>query len=148
MSGMYRPVSDTPGSLGLNHPFSNACKGALGVTGKRRSQMKYLIVPATVVLLGATLFLFREPIALAIGDSLVVQDKLKPADAIYVISGPDNTRIDYGIRLFQQGYARQIIFTSQAGGAPVPRQTQLNMAKSEPSNRGYLLKRLPLMDLK
>jgi uncharacterized SAM-binding protein YcdF (DUF218 family) len=70
-----------------------------------------LIIIITVVLLGAILFLTREPILLALGDFLVVKDELQPADAIHVISGPDNTRIDYAIQLYQQGFARQIIFT-------------------------------------
>jgi uncharacterized SAM-binding protein YcdF (DUF218 family) len=72
--------------------------------------MKYFIVPVTVVLLGATLFLFREPIALAIGDFLVIRDELQPADVIHVIAGEDH-RTDYAIQLYKQGYGRQIFFT-------------------------------------
>jgi uncharacterized SAM-binding protein YcdF (DUF218 family) len=87
--------------------------------------MKYLLViTAAVGLLWMALFLIHERILLAIGDFLVVQDELQPADAIHVISGPDNTRIDYGIQLFQQGYARQIIFTG--GWCPC---TQANSAE-------------------
>jgi uncharacterized SAM-binding protein YcdF (DUF218 family) len=72
--------------------------------------MKYLILPATVVLLGVTLFLFREPIALAVGDFLVVQDNLQPADVIHVIAGEDY-RTDHAIQLYKQGYGKQIFFT-------------------------------------
>lgn len=70
-----------------------------------------LTIAVFVVFLGVILFMFREPILLTIGDFLIVQDELKPADAIHVISGPDNTRIDYALRLYQQGYAKQLIFT-------------------------------------
>jgi uncharacterized SAM-binding protein YcdF (DUF218 family) len=76
-----------------------------------RHQMKHIpIIVATVVLLGATLFLARKPILLAVGDFLVVQDELQPADVIHVISGPDY-RTDYAIQLYHQGYGGQIFFT-------------------------------------
>jgi uncharacterized SAM-binding protein YcdF (DUF218 family) len=70
-----------------------------------------LIIATLVVLLGALAYLIREPVLLSIGDFLVVRDDLQPADAIHVIAGPDSTRIDYGIQLYQQGYAKKIIFT-------------------------------------
>lgn len=69
-----------------------------------------LIIIATAVLLGATLLLARKPILLAIGDFLVVQNELQPADVIHVISGPDY-RTDYAIQLYRQGHANQIFFT-------------------------------------
>ena len=71
---------------------------------------RLLIISGIVVLLGATLVLLREPILLAVGGFLVVQDQLYPADAVHVISGPDH-RTDYAIHLYHQGYAGQIFFT-------------------------------------
>lgn len=62
------------------------------------------------LLIGATLFICSEHILLAIGDFLVVQDKLEPADVIHVIAGPDY-RTEYGIQLYKQGYGRQVFFT-------------------------------------
>ena len=47
---------------------------------------------------------------LAIGDSLVIQDELKPADVIHVIAGKDD-RTDYAIQLYKQRYGKQIFFT-------------------------------------
>jgi uncharacterized SAM-binding protein YcdF (DUF218 family) len=70
-----------------------------------------LTLGVAILLVGSILYLIREPILLAIGNFLVVQDELNSADAIHVISGSDNTRIDYAIALYQQGYANQIIFT-------------------------------------
>ena len=67
-------------------------------------------ISLAIVLLISTLFLTHERILLAVGDFLVVQDKLQTADVIHVIAGPDH-RTDYGIRLYQQGYSRQIFFT-------------------------------------
>jgi uncharacterized SAM-binding protein YcdF (DUF218 family) len=69
-----------------------------------------LIIAVAVALLGTILFLARRPILLAIGDFLLVQDELHPADVIHVISGPDD-RTDYAIQLYQQGYGGRIFFT-------------------------------------
>jgi uncharacterized SAM-binding protein YcdF (DUF218 family) len=78
---------------------------------KPKHLMKHiLVITAIVVLLGMTLFLIRESVLLAIGDFLVVQDELQPADVIHIISGPDD-RTDYAIQLYQQGYGRQLFFT-------------------------------------
>ena len=68
-----------------------------------------VIVPA-VVIVGVLLFGAREPILLAVGDFLVIQDTLQPADVIHVISGPDN-RTDYAIQLYKLGYGKRIFFT-------------------------------------
>jgi uncharacterized SAM-binding protein YcdF (DUF218 family) len=71
---------------------------------KPKNSVKYILI------ITGTVFLIREPILMAIGDFLVVQSELHPADVIHVISGPDD-RTDYAIQLYQQGYARQIFFT-------------------------------------
>jgi uncharacterized SAM-binding protein YcdF (DUF218 family) len=73
--------------------------------------MKY--VPSLLVAvaaLGAILLLIREPVLLATGDYLVVQDELRPADVIHVISGPDD-RTDHAIQLYKEGYGDRIFFT-------------------------------------
>jgi uncharacterized SAM-binding protein YcdF (DUF218 family) len=57
-----------------------------------------------------TLFLAREPLLLVIGNFLVIKNNLHSADVIHVIAGEDH-RTDYAIKLFKQGYARQIFFT-------------------------------------
>jgi uncharacterized SAM-binding protein YcdF (DUF218 family) len=74
----------------------------------RRKHLVPILI--AVVLLSATLFLTRDHILLAVGDFLVVQDKLQPADVIHVIAGAD-FRTDYAIHLYKQGYGRQIFFT-------------------------------------
>ena len=63
-----------------------------------------------VVLLGSFSLLFKEPILLAFGDFLIVQDELKPIDVIHVIAG-DDYRTEYAIQLYKQGYAKYIFFT-------------------------------------
>lgn len=59
---------------------------------------------------GVVFYAARKPVLLAIGDFLVVQDVLRPADIIHVIAGPDH-RTDYGIELYKKGYAKRIVFT-------------------------------------
>jgi uncharacterized SAM-binding protein YcdF (DUF218 family) len=69
-----------------------------------------MIVIAVAVLLCAALFVARRPLLLAIGDFLVVQDDLSPADVIHILSGPDY-RTDYAVQLYEQGYGKQLFFT-------------------------------------
>jgi uncharacterized SAM-binding protein YcdF (DUF218 family) len=69
-----------------------------------------LILVGAGFLLGAALFLFREPVLFAIGDFLIIKDELQPADLIHVIAGPDH-RTDYGIELYKQGLGERIFFT-------------------------------------
>jgi len=45
-----------------------------------------------------------------IGDFLVIEDDLHPADIIHVIAG-DDYRTDYAIQLYQQGYGKTLLFT-------------------------------------
>lgn len=45
-----------------------------------------------------------------IGNFLVVQNDLRPADVIHVIAG-DDYRTAYAIQLYKQGYARMLFFT-------------------------------------
>jgi len=64
-------------------------------------QSKKLLIG--IVLLGFFLLvLFHEQCLLMIGDFLVVEDDLRPADVIHIIAG-DDYRTDYAIQLYQQG---------------------------------------------
>jgi uncharacterized SAM-binding protein YcdF (DUF218 family) len=69
-----------------------------------------MVIAIAAVLLGATLFMVRKPILLAIGDFLVVEDELHPADIIHVLAGGER-RTDYAIQLYNQGYGKQIFMT-------------------------------------
>jgi uncharacterized SAM-binding protein YcdF (DUF218 family) len=72
------------------------------------SRKKLLI--GLMALGGILLFVSRERWLLAIGDFLVVQDDLHPADVIHVIAGQDY-RTDYAILLYKKGYAKTLFFT-------------------------------------
>ena len=60
--------------------------------------------------MGVIAFFALETVFQAIGDFLVIQDDLQPADVIHVIAGHDY-RTDYAIQLFHEGYGKQIFFT-------------------------------------
>ena len=62
----------------------------------------------TFVLVG--LFLIHKPVLLTIGNFLVVEDKLKPADLIHILGGGFD-RLDYGLQLYEQGYGQRIFIT-------------------------------------
>jgi uncharacterized SAM-binding protein YcdF (DUF218 family) len=70
-------------------------------------RMKILIGFAFLCLL---LVLFRDKWLLGIGDFLIVEDTLQPADVIHVIAG-DDYRLDYAIQLYRQGYGKKIFLT-------------------------------------
>lgn len=48
--------------------------------------------------------------ALHVGDFLVVEDPIRKADLIHVVSGPDY-RTEYAIELYKKGYAEMMLFT-------------------------------------
>lgn len=73
----------------------------------RARHLKFLAVAS---LLGGALFLAHRSILLTVGDFLIIQDTLRPADVIHVIAGPDE-QTDYAIHLYQLGYAKKIFFT-------------------------------------
>jgi uncharacterized SAM-binding protein YcdF (DUF218 family) len=72
-----------------------------------RKSMKIFI---SLAALSLALFVFRETWLQAIGDFLIVEDTLHPADVIHVIAG-DDYRTEYAIQLYKQGYGKTIFFT-------------------------------------
>ncbi len=68
------------------------------------------ITIGSILLLAAALALTREYWLAVIGDTLVMQDPLQPADVIHVIAG-DDYRTDYAIQLYKQGDAQTLFFT-------------------------------------
>ena len=67
-----------------------------------------IIVSLVVVIIA--LMLFRAQWLLWVGDFLIVQDTLRPADVIHVIAGEDY-RTDYAIQLYKQGFSEHLFFT-------------------------------------
>lgn len=57
-----------------------------------------------------SIILFRERWLTLIGDFLIIDDLLEPAEVIHVIAGEDY-RTDYAFQLYQRGYGKTIFFT-------------------------------------
>ncbi len=68
------------------------------------------MIPAGVALLVLLLILSRERWLVLIGNYLVIEDTLQPADVIHVIAG-DDYRTDYAIELYRNGYADTLFYT-------------------------------------
>jgi uncharacterized SAM-binding protein YcdF (DUF218 family) len=77
------------------------------VLPKFQLKMKILFALLGLVII---LFLSREQWLLFVGDFLVVEDTLQPADVIHVIAG-DDYRTDYAIQLYKEGYGKTLFFT-------------------------------------
>ncbi len=75
--------------------------------GPQQVRMKLVL---GFVFLAVLLFLSREEWLLFIGDILIVDDTLHPADVIHVIAGEDY-RTDYAIELYKRGYGEALFFT-------------------------------------
>jgi uncharacterized SAM-binding protein YcdF (DUF218 family) len=75
-----------------------------------RSNKILAIILLSALLIGAISLLFKDPLLLAIGNYLVIQDELVPADVIHVIAGQDY-RTEHAIHLYQKGYGKVIFFT-------------------------------------
>jgi len=75
-----------------------------------RRHRRRIVVFAGLALLSILLILFRERWLLLIGDYLVIEDTLQPADVIQVIAGQDY-RTDYAIQLYKQGEAQTLFYT-------------------------------------
>jgi uncharacterized SAM-binding protein YcdF (DUF218 family) len=100
-------------------------------------------IPAAAALLIVTLLLTHERILLAVGDFLVVQDRLQPADIIHVIAGPDH-RTDYAINLYQQGYGKIIFFTG--GWCPCDNVYQGQHSRERAMEQGVPLEAIAIDD--
>ncbi len=69
------------------------------------------------------------------GEYLFQKDELKPSDVIVVLSGEEAERVEYGVRLFKEGWARKnrIIMT---GGPVVWRYTWSALMKMQAESLG------------
>lgn len=96
--------------------------------------MRFLLF---LVVLGATLYVFREPVLRRLGEMLVVRDPDAPADAIVVLSGSIPDRILHGVDLYKAGMAPQIVLTREVEmpGLEQLRQRGLEIPERHEMNR-------------
>ena len=78
-----------------------------------KRQVVYGLVAASGLILAAILLLpaIHQPILQAIGNFLVVQDELQPADLIHILGGGYPDRLDHGAALYRAGYAPLVFAT-------------------------------------
>jgi uncharacterized SAM-binding protein YcdF (DUF218 family) len=98
---------------------------------------KWIRFLAVFFLLLAVCLLAREPILLGIGNFLIVQDDLQPADLIHVLGG-DVERIDYAIELYKQGLGGRILFTGGRLELPLVNATYSQLAREYAESKGVL----------
>ena len=79
---------------------------------RRRSSLPvFLILVGLILVFAASLYFLHAPLLNRLGQILVHQDPLRPADAITVIPGPGGERMRTGIRLFKEGFAEKMILS-------------------------------------
>lgn len=70
---------------------------------------KWLLV---ILLVAMVLFVFRVPVLEKIGSLLILQDELKPSDAIVVLAGSHTgNRMEEAVRVFDKGMGKVIVFS-------------------------------------
>lgn len=103
------------------------------------------ILIASVVLAAIVVFGY-EPALNKAGSYLLRKDSLKPADAIVVLAGEQTERTEYGVKLYQEGWARKdrIIM---AGGPLVWRYTWAGLMKEHAMSLGVPARNILTEDL-
>jgi len=105
----------------------------------RRFVARIGIILATFLILTASVSLvFRETLLRKAGGFLVVDEELRPADAIVMLSGSIPDRILEVVDLYQEGWAPRIVLTQEgplpgldalrAKGASLPEHHELNLS--------------------
>ena len=61
------------------------------------------------VFLCAILYFLRKPILIAVGDALVYESDLQPADVIVVLGGGETLRAEQASKLYHEGYSQKLL---------------------------------------
>lgn len=72
---------------------------------------KLLIAFAVLLLIFSLLFAFRMPLLCACSTALMHEDQLQQVEAMFVLSGGGYDRGNEAVKVFNQGYTKQIICT-------------------------------------
>ena len=81
-----------------------------------------------IALAAGALFFAHSPLLTKAGAMIIRQDEIKPADVIVVLAGEETERIEYGVRLFKDGWARKDMII-MAGGPLVWKYTWAGLMK-------------------
>lgn len=97
--------------------------------------LKLLKILIAFTLIGALLYLGHGFILEKAGRYLYYKDELKPADVIVILAGEKTERVEYGAKLFKEGWARKdrIILS---GGPVVWKYTWASLMKEQALHLG------------
>ena len=77
--------------------------------GRRQSHKRLLLLLTVPILLMVGLYVFRINVAVAIGNFLVVRDRIEPADLIFLLNGDPTVRPQLAATLWRDGMAPQVL---------------------------------------
>jgi uncharacterized SAM-binding protein YcdF (DUF218 family) len=120
-------------------------RGDLKVFSEQIIMFKFIKILIIFALLLALLFLGHGFILGKMGRYLYYRDEMKPADVIVVLAGEETERVEYGVKLFREGWARKdrIIL---AGGPLVWKYTWASLMKEQAISLGVSKKAILLED--
>jgi uncharacterized SAM-binding protein YcdF (DUF218 family) len=73
---------------------------------------KWIFPTAAFLFLCLVFFIIRVPLLERIGSNLVIQDEIKPSDAIVVLAGSHTgNRMDEAVRVFNKGMGKVLVFS-------------------------------------
>jgi uncharacterized SAM-binding protein YcdF (DUF218 family) len=104
--------------------------------------LKLLILLAFIA---GALFFTHGFILTKAGETIIKKDEMKPADAIVVLAGEKTERVEHGVKLFKEGWARKdrIIM---AGGPVVWTHTWAGLMKEHAESLGVPARNILLAD--
>jgi len=88
-----------------------------------------------LALLAVPLYFFHGLILTQAAKYLYYKDELKPADVIVVLSGEETERVEYGVKLFKEGWARKDKMIL-SGGPVVWKYTYASLMEEHALNLG------------
>ena len=105
--------------------------------------LKFLIFLAVFC---AILFLAHSYILEKAGKFIYIKDELKPADVIVVLAGEQTERVEYGVKLFNDGWARKdrIIM---AGGPVVWKYSWASLMRDHAESLGIPARKILIEDI-
>jgi len=104
--------------------------------------IKFMLMIAVV---SGLLFLAHGPILTKAGELIVKKDEMKPADAIVILAGEETERVEYGVKLFKDGWARKDLLV-MAGGPLVWKYTWAGLMKDHAESLGVPARKILVED--
>jgi uncharacterized SAM-binding protein YcdF (DUF218 family) len=106
---------------------------------------KFLKILIAFVIVSALLYIGHGFILEKMGRYLYYADKIKPADVIVILAGEETERVEYGVKLFKEGWARKNRMIL-AGGPLVWKYTSASLMKEHAISLGVPKKAILLQD--